>query len=90
MSLNPTPQEVLGYRVFSMAQYQQTDDIKDREIFLIYIKDFVSPDEYVMKSFDGKKEYKVETNQEQLDANNLTVLDFIQLSVEDIQNRMSL
>lgn len=83
-------QTILGYRVFSLAEYQQTTDIKDREIFLIYIKDFVSPDEYVMKAFDGKAEHKVESNQEQIDANNLTVLDFIEIAAEEIKNKLAL
>lgn len=73
-----------------MQQYQLIDDIADREIFMIYIKDFMSPDEYIMKCFDGEKDHIVKSDQEQLDLNNLTVVDFIQIAAEELQNKMSL
>ena len=37
--LNPTPQTALGYRIFSLAQYRVAENIKQREIFMVHIKD---------------------------------------------------
>ena len=87
--LNPTPQTALGYRVFSLAQYQQAKDIETLEIFMVYIKDFESPDEYSMRVFDGKEWHQVEANQEQLDKNNLTALDFIRIAADELNNKLA-
>lgn len=88
--LNPTPQTALGYRIFSLAQYKAAEDIKQREIFMVYIKDFESPDEYIMQVFDGENNHTVKSNQEQLDKNKLTVLDFINIASEELRNKMAL
>ena len=88
--LNPKPDTILNYRVFTMQQYQLVDDIADREIFMVYVKDFMSPDEYEMKCFDGDKEHTVKSDQEQLDLNNLAVVDFVQIAAEELKNKMAL
>lgn len=80
---------VLGYKVYSMHEYQKAD-IKDGEIFLVYTKDFVMPDEYSMKVFVNGKEHNINASQEQLDANNLTPTDFVQIASDELINKIAL
>lgn len=83
-------QIINGFRVFTVQEYQTCNDIKEREVFMVYEKDFQNPDEYKMMVFDGGEDHCIESNQTQLDSNNLSVIDFMDIASNELLNRMSL